>query len=288
MEEEEEEVQELSPSAANKSKPSSPRGKNSNTTRVVKKSTRSTRSAPPKSSASKASQPGDSSKLAKSRGPGKTARVWRYFRNEHDEAGRCDYTYCELYLNKTLPSGEVEKVKCSYKNKGRNTSNMRYHLNSVHKAEAKILEDEEAKESTTAAAAGASSASFQPKVYDFFGNQAEEMIKQKRKRNPYPENALIYQRLKANLTRLAACTSFPLMMVGASEFVTTIYDLDQRAGDSLPSRNTLKKWVINYSEKVQHNLVGTLKRIRNFFVTIDIWSSPGLDKFFLGVIVRFH
>jgi len=286
--EQEEEIEEVSPPVANKSKSSTTRGKTSKATKGAKTSTGPTRSAPTKSSSSKASNPAhvNPTKLAKSRGPGKTARVWRYFKNEYDEAEGCDYTYCELYVNKILPSGEVEKVKCAYKNKGRNTSNMRCHLNSVHKPEAKMLEVEESEASTTAAA-GASSGSFQPKVYDFFGNQAEEMIK-KRKRNPYPENALIYQRLKANLTRLAACTSFPLMMVGSNEFVTTIYDLDPRAGDSLPSRNTLKKWVINFSEKVQHNLVGTLKRIRNFFVTIDIWSSPGLDKFFLGVIVRFH
>lgn len=45
------------------------------------------------------------------------------------------------------------------------------------------------------------------------------------------------------------------MMVGSNEFLTSIYDLDQRTGDSLLFRNTLKKWVINFSEIVQHNWV---------------------------------
>jgi len=77
-------------------------------------------------------------------------------------------------------------------------------------------------------------------------------------------------------------------MVEAAEFSQIISDLDSRAGDSLPSRNTLKKWVISFSEKVTRNLVATLKRIGSYFVTIDIWSTPGLDKFFLGVVVIYN
>ena len=109
-----------------------------------------------------------------------------------------------------------------------------------------------------------------------FGDQVETII-QKSKKNPYPLDFSIYQRLKAGLTRLAACTSFTLSMVEDAEFFQIISDLDSRAGDCLPCRNTLKKWVISFSEKVTRNVVATLKKNGSFFVTIKIWSTLGLD-----------
>ncbi|KZS10501.1 Uncharacterized protein APZ42_025025 [Daphnia magna] len=61
-----------------------------------------------------------------------------------------------------------------------------------------------------------------------------------------------------------------------------------RIADCLPSRNTLKKWVVDYSTKVKKNIIASLKAAMNFFVTMDIWSQPGLDKFYLGVVAVFY
>lgn len=223
-----------------------------------------------------------SPKLVKSRGPQKTARVWKYFSVIYNEAEKCDYSHCRLFLHQESETGEMVKVKCNYANKGRNTTTIRGHLQKCHKPEKAEMDKLELQDQESAR----SQPLFQQKVTKFFGDQEESIIR-KSKKNPYPIDSPIYQRLKAGLTRLAACTSFTLSMVEAKEFFQIISDLDARAGDSLPSRNTLKKWVILFSEKVTKNLVVTLKRVGSFFVTIDIWSTPGLDKFFLGVVVRY-
>jgi hypothetical protein len=39
----------------------------------------------------------------------------------------------------------------------------------------------------------------------------------------------------------------------------------------------LKKWVVEF-----------FKKVKNFFVTMDIWSYPGLDKLYLGVVVKYY
>ncbi len=227
--------------------------------------------------------PSPRAKVVKSRGPLRTARVWKYFNIVYNQEEKCDYSHCRLFLNQQSESGEIVKVKCTYFNKGRNTTTIRGHLQKFHKNEATEMEKLEQQDQVLAV----SQPSFQQKVTKFFGDQAETIIR-KSKKNPYPLDSPIYQRLKAGLTRLAACTSFTLSMVEAAEFSQIISDLDSRAGDSLPSRNTLKKWVISFSEKVTRNLVATLKRIGSYFVTIDIWSTPGLDKFFLGVVVIYN
>jgi hypothetical protein len=51
---------------------------------------------------------------------------------------------------------------------------------------------------------------------------------------------------------------------------------------------TLKKWVVEYFQKVKNNVVSNLKQVKNYFVTMDIWSQPDLDKLYLGVVVKFN
>jgi hypothetical protein len=51
---------------------------------------------------------------------------------------------------------------------------------------------------------------------------------------------------------------------------------------------TLKKWVVEYFQKVKNNIESNLKQVKNYFVTMDIWSHPGLDKLYLGVVVKFN
>jgi hypothetical protein len=77
-------------------------------------------------------------------------------------------------------------------------------------------------------------------------------------------------------------------MVESSYFHALLFNANSRLADSLPSRNTLKKWVIDYSTRVRTNVIALLKTVKNFFVTLDIWSQQGLDKFYLGVVALFY
>jgi hypothetical protein len=49
---------------------------------------------------------------------------------------------------------------------------------------------------------------------------------------------------------------------------------------------TLKKWVVEYFQKVKDNAESNLKQVKNYFVTMDIWSQPSMDQLYLGVVVK--
>ena len=174
---------------------------------------------------------------------------------------------------------------CTYSNKGRNTTNMKLHLQKYHTEEMKEFVSEEKNiaenKNKQNQQTGSGSA-----IGDFFKpNQTTAGKSQQRHiNNPYPEKSKIYKTFKSDLTRLAGCTSFPLTMMESVEFQTMLFNFNSRIADSLPSRNTLKKWVVEYSMNVKRNVVSTLKLVKNYFVTMDIWSQPGLDKFYLGVV----
>jgi rubredoxin len=48
----------------------------------------------------------------------------------------------------------------------------------------------------------------------------------------------------------------------------------------------LKKWAVEYFQKVKNNVVSNLKQVKNYFLTMDIWSQPSLAKLYLGVFVK--
>ncbi|KZR99099.1 Uncharacterized protein APZ42_005187, partial [Daphnia magna] len=169
-----------------------------------------------------------------------------------------------------------KEKKCTYSNKGRNTTNMRLHLNNYHPEQLKQLQSEELKiaEQTLNSSSRSSS------VTSFFKSKSFGVPVHKR--NPLPQNSTSFQTLKLDLTRLCACTSFPLSMVESEEFQKLIHNLDSRSADSLPCRNTLKNWVVKYSEDIMKKVISNLQLVKNYFLSMDIWSQPGLDKFYLG------
>lgn len=65
-------------------------------------------------------------------------------------------------------------------------------------------------------------------------------------------------------------------------------NLSSRAADSLPSRNTLKSRVIKYTDNVMKKVISNLQDVKNFFFFMDIWSQPGLDKFYLGIVAIYY
>ena len=158
---------------------------------------------------------------------------------------------------------------------------MRQHLGSKHKKEKKELDALEAAPSPTPSSSS-SRGSHQPTLNEFLQKKSE------RKKNPYSQSDPKYQTLKTDLSRLSACTSFNMSLVGAPEFQMLITNLDSKAGDSLPCRNTLRKWTVAFGERIQRNVVSTLLRIKHFYVIIDIWSSAGMTHFHLGITVAYY
>ncbi|KAI9550796.1 hypothetical protein GHT06_006749 [Daphnia sinensis] len=169
---------------------------------------------------------------------------------------------------------EIEDKDCKYVNKGRNTTNMRLHPENHHKEEMKKMQDYE----KTAA---------EKKVrglVDFFNkpyNSSKPCSK-----NLYPQKSLAYKTFKENLTRLAGCTSFPLSMVDSSHLHALLFHANSRIADCLLSRNTLMKWVVDYATKVKKNVIASLKAVKNFFVTMDIWQSLDSTNFILVQLIE--
>lgn len=91
------------------------------------------------------------------------------------------------------------------------------------------------------------------------------------------------KRLKRILLAWQDSPPFHLAWQIASSHHALLFHANSRIAD-LPSRNTLKKQVVDYSIKVKKNVITSLKAAKNFFVTMKIQSQPGLDKFYLGVV----
>jgi hypothetical protein len=216
-----------------------------------------------------------SSNNTKARGPKKRSPIWNFF----DTSGEGKQLKTKCNLTKIVDGKEK---KCTYSNKGRNTTNMRLHLNNYHPEQLKHLQSEELKiaEQTLNSSSRSSS------VTSFFKSKSFGVPVHKR--NPLPQNSTSFQTLKLDLTRLCACTSFPLSMVESEEFQKLIHNLDSRSADSLPCRNTLKKWVVKYSEDIMKKVISNLQLVKNYFLSMDIWSQPGLDKFYLGIVAIYY
>lgn len=214
-----------------------------------------------------------SSNISKGRGPKKRSPIWKLF--DTNGQGKELQTMCNL--NK-IANGNEEK--CNWKNGGRNTTNMRLHLTKYHPQQFKELQSEETRLADEPLNSSCTS------VAGFFKSQSSGVPVHRR--NPLTSNSEAYQTLKLNLTRLAACTSFPLSMVEAPEFQILIHNLSSRAADSLPSRNTLKSWVVKYSDNIMKKVISTLQDVKNFFLCMDIWSQPGFDKFYLGIVAIYY
>lgn len=222
------------------------------------------------------------SSSSKRRGPEKRSPIWKYF----DTMGERKELMTRCKLMKQKKNENEAEEPCKWVSKGRNTTNMRIHLNHHPKEKAELEKIEKDAANQPAIPVDATPGSLrQRRLTQCFG--ISDPIS-KRDKRPYPTDSPVYQTMKADLARLGACTSFTLSMVDEPLFQILLGHLDQRAGDSLPCRNTLKKWVINYSEKVERQLGSTLQSVRNFFVSLDIWSNRGLDKFYLGVVVIFY
>ncbi len=168
------------------------------------------------------------------RGPLKKSPIWDYFTAklcETTEVSACNY--------------------CNYTSKGRNTTTLRVHLKK-HQEQFKEFEVKEA-------ARPPGRRSFFPPLTQQ-QQQSTREGKVLRKKNQLNRASPEYYMLKANLTRLAACTPFPLQTVESREFQLFVRGFDPRAADSLPCRNTLKNWVTQYTSTFHNSILDSLAK----------------------------
>ena len=139
---------------------------------------------------------GRSSSQSKSRGPKKRSPIWNYFTWKGE--GKILAVICLLKKS--------DGKECTYSNKGRNTTNMKLHLQKYHREEMKefVAEEKNMAENKNKQNQNSGSGSA---IGDFFKpNQTTAGKSQQRHiKNPYPEKFQIYKTFKIDLTRLAGC-----------------------------------------------------------------------------------
>lgn len=137
----------------------------------------------------------------KPRGPKKRSPFWKYFRCEG--SGKDMQSFCLV----KIPDKDNEEIDCKYFGKGRNTKNMRLHLQNYHKEEMKKLKEYEktaaAAENKSNEPSGAESGVSRSSrgIVDFFNKPSNSS--KPRVKNPYPPKSFAYKTFKEDLTRLA-------------------------------------------------------------------------------------
>lgn len=197
------------------------------------------------------------------RGPKKDMPLWKYFSEVRTADGV--FSVCQ-------------QRGCKYRNKGRNTTTLKNHLakhpeqyeefmklyKSATEWKRKLQSDKNR---------------LQSDVTEFFPNNSVVA---------YDRNFTKFKVMKKSLTQLAACTSMSLNLVSSEEFREYTAALDARGAASLPSRYTLKNWIITWTNDMQHAVVDNIRRARKFSVCCDMWSQQGLTHSFIGVTVQYY
>lgn len=208
------------------------------------------------------------------RGPVRKAMIWQHFETTN------------VVNEKT---GKIEKIStcshCKYQSKGTFITNLKGHLKSKHVAIFREMEDKEkelkAKQEDKIHPMPSPSGPIQRTLTSLLKPSQKSKM-------PYDRKSEKFIVLKNGLTAFAACTSFPLSLVESSEFHSLINGLDPRAADSLPTRNTLKNWVMKFTENLSAKTVVSMKNSGGFFVAIDLWSQPGLTNSYIGMTSVFY
>ena len=212
------------------------------------------------------------------RGPNRKSKIWQFFDTQ-------------VVLDPETKKEEIRskcKVKnCDYVSKGCHTTNLKGHLKSKHVHAFKQYEALEVKAAKEVRPSQSSlstrSDSNQQTMIQMFGAAYRQG-----KLNPYARTSSQYASLKNNLTTLASCTSFPLALIEKDEFRQLIRGIDVRAADSLPTRNGLKAWVLQFGERVSKKVAATLQESLGFFVCIDLLSQTGLTYAYIGIVAVFY
>jgi molybdopterin-guanine dinucleotide biosynthesis protein A len=225
-----------------------------------------------------AQQPADvesssSSSYVGQRGPKRKAPLWNYF--DEIKTGNDIFAVCK-------------QTDCSYKNKGKNNSTLKNHLVKHPEQYEQYLKQQaefECKESEKSRKVSDQSnqISQQTKLYSFFKRSAPTTGV-----SAYPRNSLKFKEIQHSLTTLAACTSMPISMVDSEEFHQFVFTLDPQAAASLPTRNTLKSWVLQMASDMQHTVARNATEAKKFSLCCDLWSQPGLTHSYIGVTMHYY
>ncbi len=195
------------------------------------------------------------------RGPKSADPIWNFFesRKENKEL----WTYCKI---------------CSYKNKGRNNTNVKKHLKRTHKAEALEYEQKRVKFEKEKETAGETFSKVS--ISDYFKKLPSGKVKLYDRKSPK------YQEIKMRLTFLAGSTSFAHQLVDTEEFQSFMTSVNEQF--PLPTGRTLSSWVIEVSEKLKRLYQAKIKSAERFSVCIDLWTQHGFTFSYMGMTGHFY
>jgi len=218
-------------------------------------------------------QASNGKRASNSRGPTKKSLIWKYFGHSKMKVnGKWhEYSFCK-----------VKPDDCTWQGKGRNTTNMKQHLSAKHR---RVYEEFLGSSKTNRDQEGRAKAKQARSM--LISGMLERQTTPK-PRNPWPNTSVEGIKFRGALTRLAACTSFPNHLVESGEFRDLIAVMGQRYADTIPlSHNTMKNWIVKYTETEKEAVVKRVKAAKGFYVVMDVWTQPGLTYSYLGVIVIF-
>jgi hypothetical protein len=179
-----------------------------------------------------------------------------------------------------------KETDCSYKNKGKNNSTLKNHLVKHQEQYEKYIKQQVEFEC---------SASEQSRKVSEQSNQLGKQMQMSSFFKPsatttgsiaYPRSSLKFKEIQKSLTTLAACTSMPMSMVDSEEFHQFVFTPDPKAAASLPTRNTLKSWVLQMASDMQHTVACHATEAKKFSLCVDLWSQTGLTHSYIGVTMH--
>ncbi len=169
--------------------------------------------------------------------------LWEHFESKVDTKGDL-YSYCN---------------HCSYRNKNRNNTTLKTHLENHHPVSAAELKDKKKEKQEEQAAEKQKNV-----LTNYFG--ASPSASQKRRY--YNDSNPKYIEFKKRLTRLAGTTSVTLNVVQSKEFKSLIHYFDPNL--PVPSKSTLSRWVIEMSDDFKSWICQKLKEAKRFSLCLDI------------------
>ncbi len=170
------------------------------------------------------------------RGPQTTSAVWEFFTSDREtEEASCKY--------------------CSFKQKNRNTTNLRRHLKGHHKLRYAELEEAEKKkkmklEYSESESSIKNHATFSASSQSDPDSQKPEPSAASAK--PYLSSQEKSRTLNRLLCKLFGCTTVALNVVESQEFRAFCHEMDPRF--SVPCRNTLKKRILTLEQEVRETV----------------------------------
>lgn len=216
------------------------------------------------------------------RGPEKHSPIWKFFIIA--EEGGEKYSKC---------------LNCSYKNKGRNTTNLKHHLkkhSNLYNEYCKLKS-----ENTTVIVVPSIPSLTPPSPipvpalvrYVHTAKPIKPLVAHARNRKKewslsYGDSDPKYQEIKKRLTYMGACSDDSLTVIESPEFREFIASIDIKVERMLPTQNTMKNWINSMMRDLKLIVKENIKKAGKFSIISDICNPPSINLSYLGVTACYY